>query len=115
LAAMEELKLLPEKPAVAPVFLAYFSEARLADYFRLASRLRAHGIGVEFYPDAKKLGNQLKYADRRGFKWALVVGDDEWTSGQAQLKDLATGTTRTLAIHGMGGDVGADLLAALKA
>jgi len=114
LAAMEELKLVPEKPAVAPVFLAYFSESRLADYFRLASRLRAHGVGVEFYPDSKKLGNQLKYADRRGFRFALVVGDDEWTSGTAQLKDLASGVTRALPIHGAGGDVAPELLAALR-
>jgi histidyl-tRNA synthetase len=113
LAAMEELKLLPERPAVAPLFLANFSETRLADYFALASKLRAHGIGVEFYPDAKKLGAQLKYADRRGFRWALIVGDDEWASNTGQLKELARGTFATVPLRDAGGDLSSELLRAL--
>ena len=36
--------------------------------------LRAAGIGVEVFPDPKKLGQQLKYADRRGFRIALIAG-----------------------------------------
>ncbi len=89
LAAMEELGLIDARRASAPLFLAYFDEARLADYQALAMRLRAAGIGVEFYPEPRKLGAQLKYADRRGFRHALIVGEDEWKTGQAQLKDLA--------------------------
>ena len=34
--------------------------------------LRSAGIGVEVYPEAKKLGKQLQYADRRGFRVAIV-------------------------------------------
>ncbi len=112
LAAMEELRLLPEKPAVAPVFLPYFSESRLPDYLRLAASLRREGVGVEFYPDAKKLGNQLKYADRRGFRFAVVIGDDEWSAARAQVKDLTSGTTRTVAL-GENGTASAELFAAL--
>lgn len=89
LAAMEELKLIDGRRVSAPLFLAFFDEARLADYQALAMRLRAAGIGVEFYPEAKKLGAQLKYADRRGFRHALIVGENEWKSGVGQLKDLA--------------------------
>jgi histidyl-tRNA synthetase len=114
LAAMEELKLLPEKPAVAPVFIPYFAEARLADYFRLAAHVRRHGLGVEFYPDPKKLGNQLKYADRRGFRFALVVGDAEWDTNRAQVKDLASGATQSVALFD-GDALSAELLAALSA
>ena len=51
-----------------PVFIPYFDAARLHDYLRLAAKLRAAGIGVEVYPEPKKLGQQLKYADRRGFR-----------------------------------------------
>ncbi len=108
LAAMEELKLLPERPAVAPLFLANFSESHLADYFALAARLRVHGIGVELYPETKKLGAQLKYADRRGFRWALVIGDDEWASNTGQLKELATGNSLTLPLLDKGGDAAGD-------
>ncbi|MES0279187.1 MAG: dTMP kinase, partial [Dehalococcoidales bacterium] len=40
-------------------------------YLKLAAALRAAGIGVELYPDPKRIGQQLKYAARRGFRIAL--------------------------------------------
>jgi histidyl-tRNA synthetase len=90
LAAMEELGLLEKVATPAPVFLPYFAEGRLHDYLQLAARIRAAGIGIEFFPECKRLGQQLKYADRRGFRLALIAGDDEWAAGQCQIKDLAT-------------------------
>lgn len=89
LAAMEELKLLPKTATPASVLIVQFSPDRLGDYQRLARLLRAEGIGVEVYPDAKKVGPQLQYAEKRGFKIALIAGPDEFTSGTWKMKDLA--------------------------
>jgi len=100
--------------ATARLFLPFFDATRLADYLRLAAELRASGVGVELYPEPKKLGAQLKYADRRGFKFALVLGEDEWKSGTCQLKDLASATTRSLPTFGPDGKPSAELLAALR-
>ena len=50
--------------------------------------MRAAGIGVEVFPEPKKLGQQLKYADRRGFRVALIAGADEFATGVCQVKDL---------------------------
>ena len=58
----------------APVLIAFFDKDRLDDYLRLASELRSAGIGVEVFPEPKKLGQQLAYADRRGFRVALIAG-----------------------------------------
>ncbi|MEX0978792.1 MAG: His/Gly/Thr/Pro-type tRNA ligase C-terminal domain-containing protein, partial [Pirellulales bacterium] len=44
-----------------------------------------------FYPEPKKLGAQLKYADRRGFRLAIIAGENEWSAGTCQIKDLASG------------------------
>lgn len=88
LAAMEELKMIEKVATPAPVFIPYFDKARLHDYLKLAAALRAAGIGVEVFPDPKKLGQQLKYADRRGFRVALIAGSSEFTSGSCQVKDL---------------------------
>ena len=74
LAAMEELGMVEKVATPAPVFIPYFDEDRLHDYLRLAAALRAAGIGVEVFPEPKKLGQQLKYADRRGFRVALIAG-----------------------------------------
>ena len=98
LAAMEELKLVEKVSTPAPVFLAFFDEARLHDYLRLAAAIRAAGIGVELFPDAKKLGQQLKYADRRGFRVAVIAGGDEFAAGRCQIKNLAAGSQEDVAL-----------------
>ena len=41
--------------------------------------------------DGKKLGQQLKYADQKGFSLALVLGTDEASAGTVQVKTLSTG------------------------
>ncbi len=91
LAAMEELGMIEKVATPAPVFIPYFDPGRLHDYLKLAAAVRAAGIGVEVFPEPKKLGQQLKYADRRGFRVALIAGSQEFESGQCQVKDLQSG------------------------
>ncbi len=50
---------------------------------------------VEVYPEPKKLGQQLKYADRRGFRIALIAGQREFDAGTCQLKHLASAGARS--------------------
>jgi histidyl-tRNA synthetase len=98
LAAMEELKLIPKVRTAAPVFIAYFDKDRLEDYLRLAATIRAFGIGVEVFPDPKKLGQQLQYADKRGFRIALIAGSREFDAGVCQVKDLQTGSAQDVSV-----------------
>ncbi len=90
LAAMEALELLPTASTPAPVFVPFFDKDFRNDYLRLAANLRAAGISTEVYPDPKKLGQQLKYADAHGFAIALVIGGNEWAENRCQVKVLAT-------------------------
>jgi histidyl-tRNA synthetase len=90
LAALEELGMLSKVRTPAPVLIAFFDKDRLDDYLRLAAVLRGAGIGVEVYPEPKKLGQQLQYADRRGFRVAIIAGEREFAAGRCQLKNLAT-------------------------
>jgi len=97
LAAMEELGLVGDGTSAAPVLLTYFAPDHADGYLALATEIRAAGIGVELYPDPKKLGAQLKYANRRGFTIAVIVGEDEWKAGTCQVKDLRSGESRAVA------------------
>ena len=96
LSALEELGRLEQTSTPAPVFLPFFDAHRRDDYLRLASQLRRAGIGVEFFPEPKKLGKQLQYADRRGFRVAIILGADEFAAGQCQIKDLASGGSKSV-------------------
>jgi histidyl-tRNA synthetase len=89
LAAMEEMDLLPKTATPAPVLIVQFGPEFLGEYQKMGRILRADGIGVEVYPEAKKLGPQFKYADQRGFKVALIAGENEFAQGVWKLKDLA--------------------------
>jgi histidyl-tRNA synthetase len=110
LAAMEELGMIEKVATPAPVFIPYFDKDRLHDYLRLAAALRAAGVGVEVFPDSKKLGQQLKYADRRGFRIALIAGGDEFDRQVCQVKDLQTGEKQDVSLK----DGTASLIAAVK-
>lgn len=89
LAALETLGRLESASTPASVMVAYFDKERLKDYIRIAALLRGAGVAVELYPDAKKLGAQLKYADSRGFRAAIIAGSEELDRGTCQVKNLS--------------------------
>jgi len=95
-ALMETLEMLPKTGTMANVLIAQFSADQLSTYLQMAKALRDAGIGTEVFPDAKKLGQQFKYADRRGFKAVLIAGDDEIAAGKVQVKWLADGSQTEL-------------------
>ncbi len=98
LAAMEELGMLEKSQTPAQVFIPYFDPAHLGDYFRLAAELRSAGLAVEVYPEPAKLGKQLQYADRKGFRLALIAGEREFAASQCQVKDLASAESVTVSL-----------------
>ncbi|MCH8043956.1 MAG: histidine--tRNA ligase [Planctomycetes bacterium] len=105
LAAMEELDMIERVGTPASVLIAYFDKTRLHDYLRLAAVLRAGGIAVEVFPEPKKLGQQLKYADKKGFRIALVAGEDELAGGRCQVKDLTSGERHEVSLDEVVGKV----------
>ncbi len=94
LAAMEELGMTKKSSTPAPVLVTMFVAERAADYLSVARSLRKAGIGAEVYPDAKAIGKQMKYADKKGFLVALIAGADEFASDTWQVKGLTDGTQR---------------------
>jgi histidyl-tRNA synthetase len=60
---------------------------------------------VELYPEPKRLGQQLKYADQRGFRVALIAGDQEMARETCQVKDLRTGQSREVSWSGQAREV----------
>lgn len=88
LAAMEILEMVESASTPAEVFIPQFDAERLGDYQALARMLRAEGLRVEVFPEAKGLGKQLKYADKKGHRVAVIAGEDEFNAGEWQVKNL---------------------------
>jgi histidyl-tRNA synthetase len=47
------------------------------------------------YPDADKIGKQIKYADGRGIPFVALLGEDEIKGGTVTVKNLAAQTQAT--------------------
>ena len=73
------------------IVVTVFDKAESAAAFRMVGELRAAGLRAEAYVGNGKMGDQFKYADRRGAAIAVVEGPDERARGEVTLKDLALG------------------------
>jgi histidyl-tRNA synthetase len=93
LAALEELGVLGAEVATpAPACVLQLPGVPLAELHSMAAEVRRAGIGTEVYPDAKKVGQQLQWAERRGSQVAVIVGAAELGAGAVKVKDLAART-----------------------
>lgn len=90
--AMNELNLFPSKKKRSGALVTIFNTDLIDMSASVVANLRDNDISVELFPDnSKKLEKQLKYADKKGVKWLIVIGPDEVTNDTVLLKNLETG------------------------
>ena len=82
----------PEAP-VCDLYLVSMGQAAAKRCFALATALREGGATVECDIVGRSLKAQMKYADKLGARYTVVVGDNELETGRAQLKDMTSGST----------------------
>ena len=92
-AALTLIGKLDTKPAPGPVLVTMFRDGQTADYQKLVSTLRNAGIRAELYLGSTNhnLGQQLRYADRRGSPCAVIQGSDEKAKRKVLVRDLIAG------------------------
>jgi histidyl-tRNA synthetase len=89
----------PTETASIDVFLAFISQEDLPDVLSLAHRLRDTGLRVEYALSPQTVGKQLKLADARRARFAVVVGPDERARGEIVLKDLRSGSQENIPLQ----------------
>ena len=78
-----------EPAAPAPdVYFVHQGEAASRLAFRVAEGLRDQGINVLLHCGGGSFKSQMKKADGSGAAFAVIIGDDEALTGEAQLKPL---------------------------
>src|SRR5688572_7258440 len=97
LVVMAEREMFPPSVQASPadVMVAVFAAADGPQVLALAALLRAEGVRVLVYPEADKLGKQIKYADARGIPLVAMLGADEMAAGTVTIKHLAAQTQTT--------------------
>jgi histidyl-tRNA synthetase len=56
------------------------------------AELRAMGLNIAVDTTGRKLDKQIKAAVKKGIHYAIFIGDEELSSGQYKLRNLADGT-----------------------
>jgi len=95
---MTERNMFPQQLVSSPadVMVSIWNDESIADSIALAHDLRSGGFRVDVYPEADKLGKQFKYASSRGIPFVAVIGDEERNREEVGLKDLRSGTQRSI-------------------
>ena len=58
---------------------------------RCATTLRDAGVRAQLYTEQKKFKAKMSYADRLGFPFVVLIGEDEIAQGKVSLKDMTSG------------------------
>ncbi|MCX6726069.1 MAG: histidine--tRNA ligase [Candidatus Shapirobacteria bacterium] len=80
------------------VLVTVFSQEYLENSLQTVSLLRNKGISVEIYLNEEKLDKQIKYADKKGIRFVIILGPNEVKKNEVTIKDLSTGSQRTITL-----------------
>ena len=87
----------PDAPR-CDLYLVSMGSAAAKKCFALASAMREGGAAVECDIVGRSLKAQMKYADKLGARFTVVVGDNELETGRAQLKDMNSGSVEEVTL-----------------
>lgn len=95
---MEELQMFPPGlgQTVTQVLVTRFSAEMVPESLRLAGELRRAGLNVEMSFQDTSLGNQIRYALKKGIPYVAILGPDEARSGVVALRNIARGVQETV-------------------
>lgn len=89
--AAAALNLIPTENMGTKVLVSIFGKETLKYSLNLANKLRSLGIATELYPDENtQLDKQLKYADKKGIPYVVIIGPEEAETNKVTLKNLGT-------------------------
>ena len=93
----------------APVLVALVETDRITEYLSITTTLRESGINTEMFFEQKKLGAQLKYADKKGMPLVIIAGSEELDKDSAKIKNLKTGQERIVPRSDLVNEIEAEL------
>ena len=87
---------------VPALYLAPLGEAGKTEAIRLAAELRGRGLYVETDIVGRGLKAQMKYANKLGAVYSMVLGDDEVNARRARVKRMEDGAETELSLDDLG-------------
>ncbi|MBL4651583.1 MAG: histidine--tRNA ligase, partial [Flavobacteriales bacterium] len=81
------------------VLFVNFGEKEATYCLGLLAQLRATNISSELYPDSAKMKKQMKYANDKGARKVVMIGETEMEEGIMTVKDMGTGEQSSITIE----------------
>jgi len=97
---LHELEAPIPEPEPCALYIANRGDEALTRAAQLANELRAEGLPAQMDITGRSLKAQMKYADKLGARFTLVLGEEELQTRCARLKDMVTGMEEPLGLDG---------------
>lgn len=93
---IKEKNLLPNVTKTVTEALVINFPGYLDQAIQLLNKLRENNIPSEVYLEEKPIDKQLKYADRKGIPYVIIIGPEEAKKNVLKLKNMKTGKQQLL-------------------
>jgi histidyl-tRNA synthetase len=95
---MQELKMFPPEvgTTTTQVLVTIFDEALTSASLQVSSDMRKGGLNTELYFENDPLGDQIRYALKKGIPYVVIVGPDELAADQVTIRNLPLNEQRTV-------------------
>ncbi|MFH1455237.1 MAG: histidine--tRNA ligase [bacterium] len=88
---LETYKILPEIKSTSKLYICVMNEESIGYAQDLAQKVRENGVNTTVDYSGKKIGDQIKYADKNKIPYVVVIGEEEVKNGKLKIKKLSSG------------------------
>ena len=97
---LKEIGLVGEnKNTISQVLIVPMDKSNNGYVLETASKLRNNGIKTDVYYQDKGMKQKMKYADRLGIPYVLVIGENEVKESKVAFKDMISGNQELITVE----------------
>ena len=86
----------PLQEAARDIFIGYRGEEAMVEAFKLVNSLRQAGISAESDHLQRSIKAQMKYANKIGARYSMIIGESELEERNVRLKEMESGNEVTI-------------------
>lgn len=101
LLAMEAAGVAVPASGAADAFVAVAGDVPAEAALKLVMELRRAGVSAEKDYLGRSLKAQFKYADKKAVRFIVILGEEEYRTGQAVVRDMKSGEQKTVGLDEM--------------
>ena len=95
----------PGSASAAQVLVTVPDESLMSNAIEVASSLRAADVNTEIFFEQARLGRQLRYASRKGFRFAIIPLPEDLELERIKFRDMNAGEEHTVAMDDLPSEI----------